>query len=112
MLPDRCNHYWTCLVASAVVAELTTGLSRWRPAGLSAVQCSAVWLVLPPQGMRQPLWDVVRLVVMVTMDFGHRLLYRQRAATASLRAWVPARAAARFWELVLCDAAYPRLLAR
>jgi hypothetical protein len=35
-------------VASAVVAELTTGLSGWRPAGLSMVQRSAVRLVLPP----------------------------------------------------------------
>ena len=97
---DRDHHYWTCPVASAVVAELTTGLRRWRPAGFSVVQRSAVWLVLPPQGVRQPLWDVVCLAVVAAMDFGRKLLYRRRAATASLRAGVPARAAARFWELL------------
>ena len=42
----------------------------------SVVQCSTVRLVLPPQGVLQPLEDVVCIAVVAAMDFGCRLFYR------------------------------------
>ena len=105
---NREHHYWACDVAVAVVTAMTDGLQHWQPTLPGPLRAN-VWLMQPPRGVHQDLWDIVCLAGVAAMDYGRRLLYHP-AAPEQRRAAAPAHAAARFWALLTqyCEIHAPR----
>ena len=83
--------FWSCPVASAVVAEVQRGL----PALGRGLHRSHVWLLQPPADHVLPaVWDVVCLAALSAMRFGMRVLYaKERTAEEAEEARQQERAA-------------------
>jgi hypothetical protein len=84
----RLHAFWDCPVAAALRAALDARLGQ-------PVSRAQLWLLLPPAGVQQPVWDVVALAALSALEVGRRRLRSGHAPVA-----VPAHAVGDFWGRV------------
>lgn len=71
--PGRHHHFWSCPVATAVVADIQAALAQRTPAAPPAPLAPAsVWLARAPPGVHAGVWGVVCLAAVEAMDVGRR----------------------------------------
>jgi hypothetical protein len=62
--------FWSCPVAAAVRASISSALPRARH-----LPCSALWLLQAPSGVHKGVWSVVCAAAVEAMDWGRRYLW-------------------------------------
>ena len=78
---DRRHWFWDCRTACALREAMGMALGAAPEDSLDAFDRASLWLVCPPAGITQPVWDVVCLAALSAMDTG-----RQRVIMAGLAA--------------------------
>jgi hypothetical protein len=74
----RLHAFWDCPVAAALREALHARLGQ-------PVKRAQLWLLHPPAGVQQPVWDVVALAALSALEVGRRRL-RSGAAPAAMPA--------------------------
>jgi hypothetical protein len=115
--PDHVHHYWTCPVAQAVQATITSSLTAANPHA-NPIERHHIWLALAPPGVHRGVWDVVCLAAVRAMDRGRRALLRETLAPpgpddpptpAALAARCGTAASSAFWTSLHSFASHRRI---
>ncbi len=96
---DRRHWFWDCKMALALRESMGLAMGALPEGALSVFPRTDLWLVRPPAGLVQPVWDVVCLAALSAMDLG-----RQRVVMAGLEAWrLPSAQVLRIGTSVVAD---------
>jgi hypothetical protein len=69
---DRAHHFWDCGVARALWFTISDNADELN------FDKHHLWLVEPPRGIVQPVWDVVCMAAIAALESGRRCLYAAR----------------------------------
>jgi hypothetical protein len=99
--PGRLHHFWECPVAKALLNSIATA------AGAEQITREQLWMIVPPEGINEAVWEIVCLAAVTALNVSRKLAFK-RAYTgrtphpqpSELTGNISSFAVTHFWELI------------
>lgn len=69
--PGRLHHFWECPVAKALATSIATA------SGTAQLTCEQLWLITPPEGINEGVWEIVCLAAVTALNVARKLAFKR-----------------------------------